>query len=104
MEAKNVGLGIALHGAELDAVDETDAYRRGGGARIRQSRNGVVVGQRERRQTSRPRGTSDVGRSSRAVRRRRVRVKIDEPGLNGTVIRASGGPGAGRRMRSTHFA
>ncbi len=86
MQAEDVRFTVALDGTQLDARNDPHAKLGTHRRRFGYSVDRVVVRQRERREANAFRLTDDVSRSTRSVRRRRVRVKVDES-LAGLTIR-----------------
>jgi hypothetical protein len=77
MESEDVRLDVAFHRAQLDAGDDAHAELPRRASRSR-CRDGVVIGQRDRRQSDALRARRRLGRRTRSVGRGGVDVEIDE--------------------------
>ena len=73
---------------ELDARHEADPRSRAGGARFGESRDGVVIGERERADAAGSRALDQRGGRQHAIRIMAVRVEVDE-GFGAGVHRGS---------------
>jgi hypothetical protein len=93
MQSEDVRFRVALDGAQLDTGDEAHTEGRRLCRRFGDAGHGVVIGERDRRQSGAVRGAHHIGRRARPVGRGRVRVQIDERPLG----RTSGG-GAGHAV------
>lgn len=84
MQPENMCLDLALDRAQLHAGDHSQAGPGPGFGRVRDTSERVMVGQGEGSQPGGRRGFDDIGRCSRAVRGRRMRVQVHELVLRST--------------------
>ena len=78
VETEDVRLDVTLDRAELDARNDTNANLETGGDRFSDAVERVVIGERNRLKSDALCLTNDVCRGARSIRRRGVRVEVDE--------------------------
>jgi hypothetical protein len=78
VKAEDVRFQVAFDGAQFDARDHTQTQLNTDGGRFRETRNGIVIGERARRQAGRSCRSDHLAGRSRTVGGRRVRVKVHE--------------------------
>jgi hypothetical protein len=78
VETENVRLDVILDRAELDARNDANAELEASGNSFGDTIESIVIGERDCLQADALRFTNDICRRPRPIRRRRVRVEVDE--------------------------